>query len=206
MGAGRLDRWEVLAWTQPGEAGIQGSKAIGVFAATPDEVFRIATDYEHLADFAPRVVSSRIVDRRGEAQATVELHADLPWPLSSAWVSAQFEHEDRGGGVYRIKFFKVAGSLRRYAGAMLIEPWSSGRTAVTYELLVEPESRAPKSMLNGRLHDAASRYVHALRQRVDELHRLGRLHPEMAPNPNLPSELSGPREVRVVGRVAKARP
>jgi hypothetical protein len=202
---GRLDRYDVLTFVDPAGSGINKSKAIGVFDATPDEIYRTATDYEHLAEFAPRLSTSRVVDRRGDAQAFVMLTAQLPWPVSSAWVYAEFDHEKLGGGVYRIRFWQIRGSMRRYSGSMLIEPWSGRKSAVTYELLVEPDSRAPRGLINSKLKDAAGRYVHALRQRINDLHRLGRLHPQLPPNPNLPSELAGPSEEPVVvEQVARA--
>ena len=202
-GLGRLDRYDVLTFVDPAGHGINRSKAIGVFDATPDEIYRTATDYEHLPEFAPRVSSSRVIDRRGDAQAFVMLTARLPWPVSDAWVYAEFDHERLGAGTYRIRFWQIRGTMRRYSGQLLIEPWSATRSAVTYELLVEPDSIAPKGLLNAKLRDVASKYVHALRQRINDLHRLGRLHPQAPPAPGLPSELTGPREPVMVEEVAK---
>src|SRR5204862_2887278 len=45
-GLARLGRYEVLTFTDAGGGGINKGKAIGVFDATPDEVFRVATEYE----------------------------------------------------------------------------------------------------------------------------------------------------------------
>src|SRR5262249_61203370 len=128
-----------------GSGGIDKSKAIGGFDATPDEVFRTATDYERLVEFAPRIVSSKVIDKRGD-HSFVMLASDLPWPVSKAWVYAEFSHEKLGGEVYRIRFWQVRGSMRRYQGEILIEPWSASRqrTAVTYELLPEPHTIAPR--------------------------------------------------------------
>ena len=55
-----LGRYEVLTFNDPAGGGIERGKAIGVIDATPEEVFRIATDYTRYADFMPRVTSSRI--------------------------------------------------------------------------------------------------------------------------------------------------
>ena len=201
-GLSQLARYDVLSFTDPGGGGIDKSKAIGVFDATPDEVYRIATDYDRLAEFAPRVVSSKVMDRQGAAPAHVLLTSDLPWPVSKAWVFAAFQQEQLGGDVYRIKFWQVRGSMRRYFGSILIEPWSTDKTAVTYELLAEPVSSAPKGMINRKLRDASVKYVHALRQRINDLHRLGRLHPTQPPAPDLPSTLAGARQPSVVGQIA----
>jgi hypothetical protein len=202
-GSARLGRYDVLTFVDPGGGGIDRSKAIGVFDATPDEVFRTASDYEQLKEFAPRVVSSKVLERHDGGRALVMLSTDLPWPVSKAWVFAEFDEERMNGEVYRIRFFQVRGSMRRYSGSMLIEPWgspSSGKTAVTYEFLAEPDSVAPKGLINRKLRDAAAHYVHALRQRVNDLHRLGRLHPIVPPTPaerDTPSTVAGRPPVEI---------
>lgn len=198
----RLGRYDVLSFADPGDNGFDRSHAVGVFDATPDEVFRTATDYERLAEFAPRLVSSRVMDRRGD-RTFVMLASDLPWPVSKAWVYAEFQVERLGGDVYRIKFWQVRGSMRRYCGSMLIEPWAPQKTAVTYDLLVEPDTVALRGLVNRKLRDAAARYVHALRQRINDLHRLGRLHPQQPPTPDLPSALAGSRAPVVIENVAR---
>ena len=203
-GLSRLARYDVLSFTDPGGGGIDKSKAIGVFDATPDEVYRTATDYAKLAEFAPRVVGSRIVEQRGESQAFVMLSSDLPWPVSNAWVFAEFHTEKLGNDAYRIRFWQVKGSMRRYSGSILIEPWAPNKSAVTYELLAEPTGIAPKRLVNSKLKDAAARYVHALRQRINDLHRLGRLHPLVAPA-EVPSTLAGSPQPNVVEHVATRR-
>ena len=62
----RLAHYEVLTFTDPGGNGINRGKAIGVFDATPDEVFRVARDYERYAEYAPRVRSAKVVERQGD--------------------------------------------------------------------------------------------------------------------------------------------
>src|SRR5690242_12218837 len=48
---GRLDRYDVLSFADPTASGIVRSKAIGVFDATPDEIYRTVTDYDRQAEF-----------------------------------------------------------------------------------------------------------------------------------------------------------
>jgi len=191
----------VLTFTDDGGGGVNKGKAIGVFDATPDEVFRVATEYERYPEFAPRIVATKVVDRQGDARALVMLSTDLPWPVSKAWVYAQFEHERVGSDAYRVRFWQVKGSMKRYFGSIYIEPWvkwkGGGKSAVTYELLAEPDTSAPKKMINKRVEEAVGKWVHALRQRINELRRAGRLHPQ------LPVEPRAPRDPRRLGDVAR---
>ncbi len=205
-GLARLGRYEVLTFADAGGDGINKGKAIAVFDATPDEVFRVATEYERYPDFAPRVVASKVVDRQGDQRAFVMLSTDLPWPVSKAWVYAQFEHERIGGDTYRVRFWQLRGSMKRYFGSIYIEPWvkwkNGGKSAVTYELLAEPDSSAPKRLINNRVEEAVAKWVHALRQRINDLRRAGRLHPQLPPDPRLAAPLQ-PKPAALFGDVAK---
>jgi hypothetical protein len=60
---------------------------------------------------------------------------------------------------------------------MYIEPFNDHQAAVTYEIVAEPDIVAPKSQINKGVRRSAASVVHAIRQRVNELHRLGLLHP-----------------------------
>jgi hypothetical protein len=195
----RLDRYDVLGFADPFKNGIDVGKAIGVFDATPEEVFRVATDYSKWQEYLPRVRSSQITERRRDG-ATVEVTIDLPWPVGKTLVTARYHHEHLRGDVYRVKFQKVRGNLKQYLGALLIEPWAPGKCALTYELVAQPDVLAPKSMLNHAVAKSALGFVNALRQRVNDLHKWGLLHPEPLPRDKANSPLVGPppseREVK----------
>lgn len=179
---GLLSRYEVLVFSDPGIGGLERSKAIGVIDATPEEVFRVATDYGKYKDFLPRISGSRVLgwDAGGP---TVEIVINLPWPVSDAWVSAKYAHQQLPGEIYRVRFDLVRGSMKRYMGSIYIEPWDAGKTAVTYELLVDPNAPATDSMINRGVRSTVKHFVQSLRQRVNDLHRLGYLHPAAAPAP-----------------------
>src|SRR6185312_16552299 len=139
---GELSQYEVLTFNDPFKNGIERGKAIGVIDATPEEVFRVATDYAKYRDFMPRVVSSTVkeADRN---HALVELQAELRWPAGSSTVTARYTHEKLPGDIYRVRFDMVKGSLKHYLGSLYIEPFAPGKTAITYELVAEPDTVAP---------------------------------------------------------------
>jgi ribosome-associated toxin RatA of RatAB toxin-antitoxin module len=174
---GELSRYQVLTFTDPFAGGIDRGKAIGVLDATPEEVFRVATDYEKYRDFMPRIVSS-VVKELGQNQAVVQLIAALRWPAGTTTVEARYQNEMLPGDIYRVRFNMVRGTLKRYLGMLYIEPFAPGKTAVTYELVAEPDTIAPKSAINHGIVRSAGNFIHALRQRVNDLHRMGYLHPE----------------------------
>jgi ribosome-associated toxin RatA of RatAB toxin-antitoxin module len=186
-----LDRYVVLSFTDPWQAGIERGKAIGVIDATPEEVFRVATDYSKYKEFMPRVLASSVLWQSLD-QALVELVADLPWPASNCTVAARYAVERKPGDIYKVRFDLVHGNMKRYLGSLYIEPFAPGKTAVTYELVAEPDTIAPKSAVNRGIRRSTGNFVHALRQRINELHRLGYLHPEpVAPRAGERSPLRG---------------
>jgi ribosome-associated toxin RatA of RatAB toxin-antitoxin module len=177
-----LARYDVLAFADPFQAGLDRGKAIGVIDATTEEVFRVATDYAKYQDFMPRVRSSVVTEQPGPSgEAHVRIAAELPWPAGMSWVEAQYHAQTLPGQIYRVSFDMVKGNLRRYLGSLYIEPWSTGKSAITYEIVAEPDLLAPRSAVNRGIKRSASKFVHALRQRINELHRLGYLHPVIPP-------------------------
>src|SRR5260370_5662831 len=135
LDAARLDeltQYQVLTFTDPFVAGINRGKAIGVVDATPEEVFRVATDYEKYRDFMPRVVSSSIKEL-GRNQALVEMIAALRWPAGTTTVEARYVNEMLSCDIYRVRFNMGRGSLKRYLGSLYIEPLAPGETSGTYE-------------------------------------------------------------------------
>ena len=172
-----LSRYQVLTFSDPFHSGIDRGKAIAVIDATPEEVFRVATDYAKYRDFMPRVTVSTVKEAARD-HALVELVAELRWPAGTSSVTARYSHEKLPGDIYRVRFAMVGGSLKQYVGSLYIEPFAVGKTAVTYELVAEPDTVAPKSAINRGIKRSTANFVNALRQRIDDLHRLGYLHPE----------------------------
>jgi ribosome-associated toxin RatA of RatAB toxin-antitoxin module len=176
----QLSQYEVLTFNDPFRNGIDRGKAIGVIDATCEEVFRVATDYSHYRDFMPKVVESTVKEQSRDG-ALVELTAELRWPAGDSTVTARYTHERLPGDIYRVRFDMVTGSLKQYVGSLYIEPFAPGKTAVTYELVAEPDTIAPKSAINKGVKRSTGNFIHALRQRINDLHRLGYLHPQPMP-------------------------
>jgi len=189
---GELARYTVLTFSDAFRNGIDRGKAIGVIDATTEEVFRVATDFQHFKEFMPRINGAEQINRNGDV-ATVMLTGELPWPAGRTWVEAEYHFEHLPGDIHRIRFDMKRGNMRQYLGALYIEPFNNrGQTAVTYEFVAEPDVTAPKSYVNKGVRRSAGSFVHALRQRINELHRLGLLHPIAPPAPLAPPALVNP--------------
>ncbi|MEO6953550.1 MAG: SRPBCC family protein [Polyangia bacterium] len=177
-----LSQYEVLTFSDAYRAGIERGKAIGVIDATPEEVFRVATDFERYKDFMPRIAVSDQLSRTADG-AQVVITAELPWPAGRRWIEADYRFERVAKDIFRVRFDMVRGNMRQYLGSLYIEPFSKTQTAITYELVAEPDLTAPKSLINKGVRRTVGKFVHALRQRINDLHQLGMLHPVLPPVP-----------------------
>lgn len=177
----QLGRYDVLLLSEPAGAGLMRHQAIGVFDASPEQVLGVATNVDQYRSYIPGIAASKTL-WQGPTEREVVLEADLPWPLRNLWVQARLEveREDIGPHTYRVRFDLVRGNMLRYEGSILIEPFGEGRTAVTYEILALPDLRLPRSWLQHAAGRGARTFVHALRSRVNHLHRQGLLQPSLA--------------------------
>jgi ribosome-associated toxin RatA of RatAB toxin-antitoxin module len=195
----QLGHYEVLTFSDPFQGGIDRGKAIGVIDATPEEVFRVATDFARYHEYMPRIEGAQQISRNDES-ARVVLTAELPWPAGRTWIEALYHFERAGSEIYRVRFDMARGNMRRYVGSLYIEPWSRTQTAITYELVAEPDIVAPKGVINKGVRRSAGKFIHALRQRINEMHRLGLLHPVLPPVAVAPTALVRPNPATLKAR------
>ena len=116
---------------------------------------------------------------RAPDHAPVEMSPTCPGRRGKSTVAARYQYERLPGDIYRVRFGLVHGDMKQYLGSLYIEPWAPGRAAITYELVAQPSLYAPHSVINRGVRRSAGNFVHALRQRINDLHRLGYLHPEL---------------------------
>src|SRR5258708_25373229 len=86
----RLERWDVVSFTDPAGSGAQRHRAVGMFNASPEAIFKVATDYEQYTSYIPRLIGSHVM-WQGADQALGMLEAELPWPLRNSWSYAPFQ-------------------------------------------------------------------------------------------------------------------
>lgn len=178
----RLSDYDVLLFSDPAGPGLVRHKAIGVFDAAPEEIFRIASNFSSYREYIPHIASRVLAQEGGET--LVHLKAALPWPLRDLWVDARYQYDMPDDNAYRMRFGMVKGNLRRYEGSLLIEPFGDGRTTVTYELLADPQLSLPRSWVQRSVGHGVSNFVHCLRGRVNHLMQQrepSRLRPAPAP-------------------------
>lgn len=123
--------------------------------APPAIVLAVLTDFEHMADFMPGLVSSRIVSRQGNIYQVAQRGKISFGPFSMSFESLrQIEVVDG----QRILSHSLAGSARRMHSEMRIEPLEHG-TRLDYRIEVEPETWIPSSLgANFLQHELAEQF------------------------------------------------
>jgi hypothetical protein len=69
------------------------------------------------------------------------------------------------------------GNMKNYTGHALIEPWNKDgtKTLLTYEMLFEPNTAAPDSVISDGVRTAASIMAQKLRLRLMALRKFGKM-------------------------------
>lgn len=155
---------------------VKMGKSIFLIDDNPEAVAYVFLEIDKYKNYMPRITESRITKRSGwHTFAVVE--TDLPWPVKDCWVYAKFTRNNKPGRVYEIKFWMINGTMKNYNGTALIEPWTPDgkRTVITYEILFEPKTAAPHSMITDGVRAVASIFVQKLRLRLLALRKYGKL-------------------------------
>ena len=123
--------------------------------APPTIVLAVLTDFEHMAEFMPGVVSSHIVARQGNSYQVSQRGKVSFGPFSMSFESLRQIDVVDG---QRILSRSLAGSARRMQSEMRIEPLEHG-TRLEYHIEVEPESWIPSSLgANFLQHELAEQF------------------------------------------------
>jgi ribosome-associated toxin RatA of RatAB toxin-antitoxin module len=153
-------------------------KAIGVIPDTPEAVAQIFLEVDKYKNYLPRITESRITKRR-DMHTFAVVETDLPWPVKDCWVYIKMTRYNKPGRVYEIKWWMLNGTMRNYTGSALIEPWNKDATqsVLTYQLLAEPQTSAPDSMISNGVKQIANIFVQKFRLRMQALRKFNKMPP-----------------------------
>jgi hypothetical protein len=172
-----LEKGKILEFSnkKPG-TDIKIGKAIGLFNDTPEAMAYALLDVKSYKFFIDRVKDSRIT-KQNRLHTFAVVHTDLPWPVKDCWVYAKFTRYNKPGRIIEIKWWKLNGTAKEYTGTALIEPWNKDATksVLTYELLFEPETRAPDSMISDGVRSVVTHMVIRLINRLQALRKFNKM-------------------------------
>mgnify|MGYP001827775844 CR=1 FL=1 len=180
--AKRLKNWEVISTSEKVEnQKVMMGKAVGTVADVPEAVLHTVVDVARYKHFLPRIKGSRLVRRRGN-QVYAVVESALPWPVRDAWVYVKLVYHRRGGRAYEVKWKMINGTMNQYFGRALIQPWNddASHTLLTYEVMAEPKTAAPDSVISRGVRKVTEVFTHRLRMRVAALRKYRKLPADLA--------------------------
>jgi hypothetical protein len=169
----RLLRGETVDFSQkvPG-SGVKMGKTIAIVEDAPEAVVYVLLAVDKYKHYIPRIKESRVTKRRGWHTYAV-IHTDLPWPAKDAWIYIKSTRYDKPNRTYELKWWMLNGTMKRYTGSALIEPWNKAGTksVITYKMLAVPKTSAPNSVVSKGLRKVVSTIVNRLRLRLKALRK-----------------------------------
>jgi ribosome-associated toxin RatA of RatAB toxin-antitoxin module len=118
-------------------------QAIGFARATPQQVWRVLTDYERLPEFVPDLVSSKVVSRTPQ-EILLEQHSKAGFLFVSHSIHMLVRVEERPFSAVDVAL--VSGDMRRYSGRWTMEAYTQNGVAGTrigFHGTMEPDFFVP---------------------------------------------------------------
>lgn len=151
------------------------SEAIGVIEATPKQVFRVVADVARYKALFERITESEVVARR-KGSYDFRYVIDMPWPLSDYRCITRNVHRiDDKKQRYERSWKLISGTFHRNQGSWVVHPWKTSKAVVVYSALVEPKTAVPDFVVRYAAKKALPKAIKALRKRVAELIKKGKL-------------------------------
>ncbi len=151
-------------WTPPGKSDRYGH-AESLIAAAPDAVRSKLTDYTHFKELAgPKFKSVKVVDKKG---ASTDVYFQLPIMkgMITIWYVTRFAPPKPAAGGEVIEGTFVKGNIKGMQLAFGIRPGVDDKsTALTCDLVLQPNVPAPQSALDEELRDACGDAIFSLRK------------------------------------------
>jgi hypothetical protein len=173
----RLEKGEVLEFSRkvPNTSVMMG-KAIILVPDNPEAITWVLLEIDKYKAYLPRIKDSRIVKKHGFNTFAVA-ETDLPWPAKDCWAYLKYTRHDKPNRTFEIDWVMLNGNMKNYTGHALIEPWNKEGTksVLTYEMLFEPITAAPDSIISDGIKQATSIAVQKYKLRLAALRKFGKM-------------------------------
>lgn len=119
-----------------------------VIDATPDDVWNVLTDYNHLVSYYPNVKNFKILSETGDKKKVWFSVASMCGLWKFEYVLSMHENKP----LHRIEWHRDSGAFKVNEGSWVLEPVDDGaRTLVTYSKHMDGGMLMPKMILNNEL-------------------------------------------------------
>jgi len=95
-------------------------------------------------------------------------HIEVPWPVGNRWyiVKVQWDESQAARHTYTCSWSFVIGSLQENKGEWGVEPFGDNRTMLTYRVVTDPGSFAPKFLVDNFTNKTLPQVITGVRRRV----------------------------------------
>lgn len=146
----------------PGSS-IRMGRSLGVIDAPADRVAAILEDYENYYRFMPHFRASKVLSRRGSS-ALVYMEAAAAHGAITLWVQMKLKAETLPDQTRVITGKFVKGNVTTLHAIWKVAPLDTKRSAVSFEVLLDPDLPLPDSMIDNENEKAARQSMKALRK------------------------------------------
>ncbi|WP_020656412.1 SRPBCC family protein [Massilia niastensis] len=137
----------------------------GTVTATPAVVWRILTDYNHLADFLPNLISARVVSRHGDRVIVEQLGA-ARFLFFSQTIHLVVQVDERPPD--RIDISLIDGDMKVYRASWALSPGAGATgTRVVYNATIVPKFDVPGIVGTDVVRKDVARMMAAVLLRLD---------------------------------------
>lgn len=139
--------------------------SIGTVAAPPTVVWRILTDYNHLADYVPDLKSARVVSRSGNKVIVEQLGTARHLSFTQV---IRLVVQVREQPPNRIDISLIEGDMKVYRASWLLSPLAgTSGTRVQYNATIEPKFYVPGMVGESMVRKDISKMMAAVLVRLD---------------------------------------
>lgn len=137
----------------------------GTVAATPTVVWRILTDYNHLADYVPDLKSARVVSRNGNKVIVEQLGAAHFLSFSQV-IRLVVQVQEQAPN--RIDISLIEGDMKVYRASWVLSPLAGAAgTRVVYNATIEPKFYVPGMVGESLVRKDIAKMMAAVLLRLD---------------------------------------
>ncbi|MCJ2542585.1 SRPBCC family protein [Thermostichus vulcanus] len=127
-----------------------------------ERIWQVLTDYDHLAEFIPNLVESRVIGHENGRKLVRQVGSQkLLFAQFSATVVLAIEE------IFpqQVRFQKTQGDFLLFEGFWDLSPCPADQTLLTYHLEVKPPRRMPIGMVERRIRQDLAVNLQAIRER-----------------------------------------
>ncbi|DBB03663.1 TPA: hypothetical protein ACH3X3_010990 [Trebouxia sp. C0006] len=185
--------------------------------ASVEQVWRVITDYDHLADFVPNLIASKRLPITTPGRIHLQqlgCSQSVFWRLEAEAVLECVEIH-KAMGAKELRFKAIEGDFKEYSGSWVVEPDPAAHTTtlLKYEISLEPKLSIPSAIVTCVVKAGLPANMMAMARRAEQVAEMKRKFPRFAASAiddveldSLPWQTAGAAPQEAVEQLPEAGP